>query len=56
MIAASVSWFDFDCNIIGMNLNMLISSITQAVSQFGAVAVSSVLVISIISIIEINGV
>lgn len=35
---------------------MLISSITQAVNQFGAVAVSSVLVISITNIIEINGV
>lgn len=56
LMAASVSWFDFDCSIIGMNLNMLISSITQAVSQLGAVAVSSVLVISMINIIEINGV
>jgi hypothetical protein len=35
---------------------MLISSITQAVSQFGAVAVNNVLVISVIIIIEINGV
>lgn len=56
LIAASVSWLDCDWSIIGINLNMLISSITHAVSQFGAVAVSSVLVINIISIIEINGV
>lgn len=56
LIAASVSWFDFDWIIIGINLNMLISSITHAVNQLGAVAVSNVLVISIINIIEINGV
>jgi hypothetical protein len=56
LIAASVSWFDFDWIIIGINLNMLISSITHAVSQLGAVAVSNVLVISIINIIEMNGV
>jgi hypothetical protein len=35
---------------------MLISSITQAVNQFGAVAVNNVLVISVIIIIEMNGV
>lgn len=35
---------------------MLISNITHAVSQLGAVAVSKVLVINMISIIEINGV
>jgi hypothetical protein len=34
----------------------LISSITHAVNQFGAVAVSIVLVINMMSIIEINGV
>ena len=56
LIAASVSWFDFDCSIIGINLSILISSITHAVNQLGAVAVNIVLVISIISIIEINGV
>lgn len=56
LMAASVSWFDFDCNIIGIKLSILISNITQAVNQFGAVAVSIVLVINIISIIEINGV
>lgn len=39
-----------------MNLSILISSITHAVNQLGAVAVKSVLVISIIIIIEINGV
>lgn len=56
LIAASVSWFDFDCRIIGINLNMLISNIIHAVIQFGAIAVITVLEISIISIIEINGV
>lgn len=35
---------------------MLISSIIHAVSQFGAMAVITVLVINIRSIIEINGV
>lgn len=35
---------------------MLISSITHAVSQLGAVAVKSVLEINMINIIEMNGV
>lgn len=56
MIAASVSWFDLDCKIIGMNASMLISNMIHAVSQLGAVAVMIVLIISVITIIEMNGV
>jgi hypothetical protein len=56
LIAASVSWFDLDWSIIGINLSMLISSMIHAVSQLGAIAVITVLVTSMINIIEINGV
>ena len=43
LIDASVSWFDLVAIIIGINLNMLISSIIQALNQFGLIIVITVL-------------
>lgn len=56
MIAASVSWFDFVAIIIGINLNILISSIIHALNQFGLIIVITVLKNSNRYIAHINGV
>ena len=56
LIDASVSWFDFVDIISGINLSILISNITQAVSQFGLIIVISVLIINNEYIAHRNGV
>lgn len=56
LIDASVSWFDFVAIIIGMNLNMLISNMIHALSQFGLIIVIIVLMNSSKYIAHINGV
>lgn len=55
LIDASVSWFDFDFIIIGINLSMLSSSIIHAIIQFGLNIVIIVLNINIEYIVYING-
>lgn len=56
LIDASVSWLDFVDIISGMNLNILISSIIQAVSQLGLIIVINVLMINSEYIAHKNGV
>lgn len=56
LIDASVSWFDFVDIINGINLNILISSMIQAVNQLGLIIVIKVLVISSEYIAHRNGV
>ena len=55
LIDASVSWFDFDLIIIGMNLNMISSNIIHAIIQFGLNIIIIVLNISVEYIAYING-
>lgn len=55
LIDASVSWFDLDFIIIGINLSMFNSNIIHAIIQFGLSAVITVLNVSIEYIMYING-
>lgn len=54
-VAASVSWFDLDIQIIGRKDNMLISNIIHAVIQLGLIRVMTVLPIIVIYILYKNG-
>ena len=55
LIDASVSWFDFDFIIIGINLSILSSIIIHAIIQFGLNIVITVLSTNIEYIVYING-
>lgn len=55
LIDASVSWFDFDFIMIGINLNILSSNIIHAIIQFGLNMVITVLNINIEYIVYMNG-
>jgi hypothetical protein len=55
LIDASVSWFDFDFIIIGINLNILSSNIIHAIIQFGLNIVIMVLNTNIEYIVYMNG-